>query len=147
MNWLGSVAAIVYLIFPMSIVLLLLLLMPLGFLSDVSAIRNSGFAGPSYSASLIGVSGLVIGLSLLVPPLRKLYRALPWLYAFVKILFINLIILCVGLEILNYGYQITDPTRHSTFFILMIIQIVLCRLAMSLYFKRKPVHRGLSNEE
>lgn len=138
-NLLGSTAAAIYFIFPMSFVILLLLFMPLGFLTDVEAMRSSGFAGPNTAASMIGICGLIIGLSLLIPPLRKMYRALPWLYSFIKILYADLIILNIGLTILNYGYQINNEARHTLFFALMIVQIAVCRLAMCFYFKIKPV--------
>ena len=64
----GSTLATVYFIFPMSLVILLLLFMPLGFLTDVDSIRSSGFAGPNMATAFIGISGIVIGLSLLIPP-------------------------------------------------------------------------------
>lgn len=141
MNLMGNTAAAVYFIFPMSFVILLLLFTPFGFLTDVSTIRASGFAGPNTPASSIGICGLVIGLSLLIPPLRKIYRALPWFYHFVKIFYADLIILNIGLAILNYGYQVVSEARHTFFFVLMIVQIALCRLAMCYYFKIRPVKR------
>jgi hypothetical protein len=136
---LGSTAAVLYFIFPMSLILLILLIMPLVFLSDVEAVRSSGFAGPNSANALIGASGLVIGLSLLIPPLRKMYRALPWLYSFTKIFYIDLIILNIASSILNYGYEINNAARHTTFYIMMIVQILVSRLAMCIYFKKKPV--------
>ena len=57
--------------------------------------------------------------------------------AFVKIFFINLVILSTGLYILNKGYEVVNETRHTIAFILMIIQVVVCRLAMCFYFKNK----------
>lgn len=141
MNLMGNIAAVVYFIFPMSFVILLLLFMPFSFLMDVSAIRTSGFAGPNTATSLIGICGLIIGLSFLIPPLRKIYRALPWLYHFIKIFYVDLIILNIGLAILNHGYQVISEARHTFFFVLMIVQIALCRLAMCYYFKIRPVKR------
>lgn len=138
-NLLGNTAAAVYFIFPMSFVLLMLVFMPIIFLSDVSAIRSSGFAGQSESAAFIGVCGLFLGLSLLIPPLRKMYRVLPWLYSLTKIFYVNLIILCIGESILNFGYEVQSNSRHITFFILMIVQIIICRIGMCIYFKLKPV--------
>jgi len=138
-NILGSMTAAIYFIFPMSLILLVLLVMPLMFLSDVSAITDSGFAGPNTAGSFIGVCGLFIGLSLLIPPLRKMYLVLPWLYPFVKIFFVDLVILNIGISILNYGYQVNNKLRHQIFFFLMILQIVISRIAMCIYFKRKPV--------
>lgn len=134
---LGSMAAAVYFIFPMALVILMLLFTPLMFPTDVSAITASGFAGPNTAISITGVCGLSIGLSLIIPSLRQMYRALPWLYPFIKIFFIDLLILNTGITILNYGYQIHSEARHTLFYILMIIQIVVCRIAMCIYFKRR----------
>lgn len=136
---LGSTVAAIYFLFPMSLVLLLLTFMPIGFLSDVSAVRNSGFAGQNISASFIGMCGFFIGLSLLIPTLRKMYRVIPWLYPFIKIFYVNLIILCIALSILNLGYEVRSNSRHTLFFILMIVQIIICRIGMCIYFKLKPV--------
>lgn len=140
-NLLGNIAAAVYFIFPMSLIILLLLFTPLMFQSDVSSITGSGFAGPNTAASLIGMCALSIGLSLIITPLRKMYIAFPWFYPFVKIFFIDMIILNVGIAILNYGYQVTSEARHTLFYILMIIQIAVCRIAMCIYFRIRPANR------
>lgn len=137
-NLLGYIIATIYFIFPMCLVLLMLILMPLFFITDVSTVRSSGFAGQNTAGLFIGMCGLFTGVSLVIPPLRKMYRVLPWLYSFVKIFYVNLIILGIGLIILNFGYQTQNNTRHTVFFILMILQVVICRLAMCIYFKIKP---------
>lgn len=137
-NLLGYIIATIYFIFPMCLVLLMLILMPLFFITDVSTVRSSGFAGQNTAGLFIGMCGLFTGVSLLIPTLRKMYRVLPWLYSFVKIFYVNLIILGIGLIILNFGYQTQNNTRHTVFFILMILQVVICRLAMCIYFKIKP---------
>ncbi|MDP4144975.1 MAG: hypothetical protein Q8936_10920 [Bacillota bacterium] len=138
-NVIGNIAAVGYFIFPMSFVLLLFILMPINFLTDVDAMRTSGFAGQESASTYIALSGFFVGPSLLIPALRKMYRVLPWLYAFVTICFINLVVLSVGDLILYIGYQINNNTRHTIFFILMIVQLVVCRIAMCFYFKRKPI--------
>ncbi|MBD5637700.1 hypothetical protein HYI18_03615 [Clostridium botulinum] len=135
---LGNILATIYFIFPMSFILIVLIFMPIGFFTNVSAIMESGFATPSTAISFIAACGFVIGISLLIPPFKKMYRALPWLYPFTKIFYINLIIINIGLEILNRGYQVINNARHITSFILMIIQIIACRIAMCIYFKLKP---------
>ena len=136
---LAAALAVLYLIFPMSFVFLLLIFTPIMYLSDVSAVRNSGFAGPQTAMSMIGICGLFIGISMLVPALRRMYRALPWMYSFIVIFFVNLIILSVGLMILNKGYEVSNTTRHMIFTILMVIFIIGGRLCMSIYFWKKPV--------
>jgi ABC-type sugar transport system permease subunit len=136
---LGNIVATIYFIFPMCLVLLMLIFMPIFFLTDVSTVRSSGFAGANTSTAFIGICGLFIGLSLLIQPLKKMYRVLPWLYSFIKIFYVNLIILSIGLTILNIGYQVQNDARHTMFFILMIVQVVVCRISMCIYFKLKPV--------
>ena len=134
----GNIVATVYFVFPMCLVLLLLIIMPLIFLMTVSTVRSSGFVEPNIATAFIGTCGLFIGLSLLIPPLRKMYKALPWLYSFIKIFYVNLIIMSIGLAILNIGYQVQNDARHTMFFILMIVQVLACRIAMCIYFKLKP---------
>ncbi|MFS0574037.1 hypothetical protein AB1K83_00235 [Sporosarcina sp. 179-K 3D1 HS] len=136
---LAALAATMYFLFPMSLVLLTLVITPLLFVSDVGAIRSSGFAGPQASEALVGFCGLFIGISMLVPAFRRMYRALPWLYPFVTIFFINLIIANVALMILNTGYEVSSSTRHTIFTIFMIVFIIGARLAMSIYFRKRPV--------
>lgn len=135
---LGYIIATIYLIFPMCLVLLMLILMPLIFLMTVSIVRSSGFVGPNIATAFIGTCGFFIGLSLLIPPLRKMYKVLPWLYSFIKIFYVNLIIMSIGLAILNIGYQVQNDARHTMFFTLMIVQVLACRIAMCIYFKLKP---------
>lgn len=136
----GNAIAAIYFIFPMLFVILFLLFMPLFFLQQVNNIRASGFAGMDMTKMFISIFGLFIGVSLLIPALRKMYKVLPWLYSFIKILFINFIIFNIGISILNMGYQIQNETRHKIFLILMIVQIVVCRIAMCIYFKLKPAN-------
>jgi len=138
---LGSAFAYIYLIFPMGLVLLILLMSPLMFFSDIDAIRSSGFAGPNMGLSMIGICGLFIGISLLIPVLRRIYAVFPWLYAFVKIFFASLVILNLGITILNFGYQTVNPSRHTLFFVLMIVFVIIGRLCMSFYFHRYPVYK------
>lgn len=137
---LGIVIATAYFIFPMSFILILLIFTPLTFFSDVRVIRNSGFAGPDYALAMIGFSGLAISMSLLIPALRRIYSFFPWLYAFIEIFFINFIIITFGISILNFGYKTIDPTRHTLFYVIMIIFVVVGRIGMSVYYKWKPVN-------
>lgn len=138
-SFLGSKSAFFYFIFVMCWVILLLAIAPLMLYSDINVIRESGFSVPNIGIELIGVLGLFIGLSLLIPSFRRMYYNLPWLFPFVKILFIDVIIMSFAIMILNYGYEVQNNTRHTIFFILMIVQIILCRAAMCIYFNKKPV--------
>ena len=136
---LGGTAVTLYFIYGMGLALLILILMPIGFLMDVDTILTSGFATADMAVEFISITGLIIGISMVIPSLRKIYKVFPWMYSFVKIFYFNLIILCVGLSILNKGYEVTNTTWHTIALIIMIIQIIICRLYMCLYFKKKPV--------
>lgn len=136
---LGGTAVTLYFIYGMGLALLILIFMPIGFLMDVDTILTSGFATADMAVEFISITGLIIGISMVIPSLRKIYKVFPWMYSFIKIFYFNLIILCVGLSILNKGYEVTNTTRHTIALIIMIIQIIICRLYMCLYFKKKPV--------
>ncbi|MFF2754044.1 hypothetical protein ACFVR1_09920 [Psychrobacillus sp. NPDC058041] len=136
---LAAVFATLYFISPMSFILLILVFMPLLFVTEVGTVLASGFSGPKTSATFIGICGLFIGISMLIPALRRMYKALPWLYSLITIFFINLVIMNIGLSILNYGYEVTDTTRHMHFFQLMILFVILARLAMCVYLNKKPL--------
>lgn len=139
MRILGNIVAVLYFIFPMSLMIMILLLQPIMLPSEISTITNSGFSGGTKPREGIMFFAFIIGLSTVIPPLRKMYRTLPWLYPFIKIFFINFIIANIGISILQYGYEVNNEARHIIFFILMITQLVICRIAMCVYFKYRPV--------
>ncbi len=144
----GNIIAILYFFSIMPFVIFILAFAPIGLLMDIKTIRASGFSTTNIGITLIGILGMFIAPTLLIPALRGMYYKLPWLFPFVKIFFIDLIILSIALAVLNLGYEVQNSTRHSMFFALMIIQIILCRAAMSIYFSRKPVEYiggGLGN--
>lgn len=139
-TYLGGTAAFLYFIFVMWWVILLLILSPMMLFTDIHTIRESGFSTSNVGVALIGMLGLFIGLSLLIPSIRKMYYKLPWLFPLVKILFVDVIIVGIAVSILNYGYEIRNTTRHNVFYILMIGQIIISRIAMCIYFNRRPVN-------
>ena len=145
----GSVAALIYFLTVMWWVLLLLPFVVLMLFTDIGVIRSSGFSTVNTGISFVAIFGLLLGLSLLIPAFRKMYYKLPWLFPYVKIMYLNLIIMSIAVALLNYGYEVQNPARHTLFFILMIIQIIICRLLMSLYFSRNrvPYIGGNSDEQ
>ena len=76
---------------------------------------------------------------MLVPAFRKCFRKLPWLYPYITILMADVTILSIGIELLNYGYQVQSDSRHTLFLWLMIVVIVVLRVAMCIYFHKKPM--------
>ncbi len=135
----GNAIAIIYFVLVMWWVIILLAIVPVMLFTDINTVLESGFATTDIGLTFMGIFGLFIGLSLLIPPCRRIYHKLPWLYTYVRILFLDVIIMCIALTILNRGYEVQSEARHSLFFTLMVAQIVLCRVAMCIYLRKKPV--------
>lgn len=144
----GNLCAVLYFLSVMWWLLLLLMLDPIMQVTDIYEIRNYGFSTFGTAPTGIWIYGLFIGLSLLVPALRRIYYKFPWMFTFVKIAYLNALIMMVAVMLLNYGYEVQNPTRHNLFFILMICQIIICRILMCAYFSRKKVQYvgGSTNE-
>lgn len=143
-----NVVAILYFVFVMWVFLLLFTFQPLLFIDEVKTITSTGFGTSKNDFMIIGAAGLVIGISLFVPAIRKMYYKLPWLYPYIKIMYINFIIMGIATLILNYGYEIQNRKRQITFFVIMIVQIIICRLGMCIYFNRRSIKHigGEANE-
>ena len=108
-------------------------------LTDISTIIKSGFATQTIGFIFLVIFGLVFGITMLVPAFRKCFRKLPWLYPYITILMADVTILSIGIELLNYGYQVQSDSRHTLFLWLMIAVIVVLRVAMCIYFHKKPM--------
>lgn len=128
-----KVFAIIYALF----IALWLLLSLFTTLSNIGTVISSGFSGPDIAMNFIRVMALFIGISMLVPPLREMYSIFPWIFYFVKVIFADLVIFCIALTILNYGFEIQSQSRHILFIIIMIVQIIVCRIIMCLYLKKR----------
>jgi hypothetical protein len=135
----SKVAATLYFIVVMVPTLLLLILSPTLFLGNIIQILESGFTTLTSDMAVTMLLGFLIGISALFPALRLMYHKLPCLFPFVKILYINVIIMEVAPLILNYGYEIQDSNRHTIFFVLTILEIIVGRALMCLYFHKKRV--------
>ena len=80
-----------------------------------------------------------------VPAFRKCFDKLPWLFPYIIILTADVTILSIGIEILNFGYQTQNDSRHTLFLVIMILQMILCRIAMCIYCHKKPIKNVRDN--
>ncbi len=131
-----SILWFIGIVFPL---ILELFFIPFGLLIDMNTILTSGFASNTAGFSLFGALGIMASITMLVPCFRKCFKKLPWLYSYVVTLLLDILIIVVGIAILNYGYEVQSEARHRLFCILMIVQMVVCRIAMCMYFKMKPL--------
>lgn len=138
-NWISNIAAGLWFF---GVLIWMLLMLPITLLmlpSDISSIMDSGFGTQTIGFTFLLVFGLVFGITMLVPAFRKCFRKLPWLYPYITILMADVTILSIGIEILNYGYQVQSDARHTLFLVLMIVEIVVLRIIMCIFFHKKPM--------
>lgn len=139
LKWISNIAAIIWFF---AVLIWWLLLLPIFILmipSAMDTIIKSGFETSRVGGMGVFFCSLVFAITLLVPAFRKCFKVMPWLYPYTTILLTDLIILSIAEELLNFGYQVQNDTRHTVFIVLMIIQIIVCRLAMGWYFYKKPM--------
>ncbi len=121
------------------VVLLMLIAVPMIFFMDIIGMINTGFATSTIGFAFVFMAGFVLAITGWVPAFRRCYIKLPWLYPLSSILMVHLVILSIAEEILAKGYAVINTSRHTIAIILMIVQIILCRIAMCVYFKKKPL--------
>lgn len=136
---LSNIAAIVWFFAALLWMLLIMLLCLIMIPTDISSMLKSGFGTQTAGFLFLLFFSFIYGITMLVPAFRKCFKVLPWLYPYTVILTMDIIILAVAEEILNYGYSVQNDTRHTIFFVIMIVQMVVCRLAMCLYCHKKTV--------
>lgn len=146
-RWISNVIAILWFF---GVVIWMLLLLPIVLLTlpgDINSIMESGFGTQTVGFTFLFLFGLIFGVTMLVPTFRKCFKKLPWLYSYVIILFADVAIVAIATEILNYGYSVQNDTRHTLFFALMIIQIVICRIIMCIFWHKKLMKRARDENE
>ncbi len=138
-NALSNLVAILWFIGMVFPLILCLCFIPLGLFMDIDTIRTSGFSTTNIGFSMFGAFGLMLSITMMVPWFRKCFKKLPWLYSYVIMFMADILIITIGIAILNYGYEVQSEARHTLFYILMLAQMIICRLAMCVYLKLKPL--------
>lgn len=109
------------------------------FFADIMGMISSGFPTNTIGLILCFLAGLIFAITGWVPAFRRCYYKLPWLYPLCSILTMNLFILSIAETILAKGFEVISTPRHVATIVIMIIQIILCRIAMCIYLKKKPL--------
>ncbi|QNU65893.1 hypothetical protein EHE19_013465 [Ruminiclostridium herbifermentans] len=121
------------------VILFMLIAIPMIFFINIMGMINTGFATSTIGLAFVFLSGFILAITGWVPAFRKCYIKLPWLYPLSSMLMIHLIILSIAEEILAKGYAVISAPRHTVTLIIMIVQIIACRIAMCFYFYKKPL--------
>lgn len=103
---------------------------------DILGPIQSGVSTTTIGFIVLFVAGFAFALTGWIPPFRKCYYKLPWLYPTSMILTMHLFILSVAETIINKGYTVMSTPRHVISIIIMIIQLVVCRVIMCWYLKK-----------
>lgn len=146
-NILSHVSAFVWFVVVLIWGVLLLPICVIMMPTNIRTIWESGFATVTVGYAFLILFGLIFGLTMIVPAFRRCLKKLPWLYPYIVILMVDALILTVAEEILNYGYQVKSDARHTVFSIIMIIQIIVCRVVMCIYFSKKPARIARGEDE
>lgn len=136
----SDIIAIIWFVFAVLPSMLFLAFVPMMVLMDIDTVLSSGFSTVNMEFMMLGVACIPFGITMMVPCFRKCFEKLPWLFPFIIVLIVDTLIITIGFSILNFGYEVQSESRHTLFFALMIVQIVLCRIGMSVYFKLKPLN-------
>ena len=144
-KWISNILSVLWFF---GVLVWMLLILPFAILMlpmDISTILESGFSTQTIGFTILLVLGLVFSITMFVPAFRKCFDKLPWLFPYIIILTADVTILSIGIEILNFGYQTQNDSRHTIFLVIMILQIVLCRIAMCIYCHKKPIKNVRDN--
>lgn len=121
------------------VVLLIFLAILMVLFSDIIVMLKSGFATQTVGFMFCFVFGFILAITGWVPAFRRCYYKLPWLYPLCSILYMNLFILSISEAILAKGFQVISTPRHIATIVIMVIQMIVCRIAMCIYLKKKPL--------
>jgi hypothetical protein len=120
-------------------ILFMIIVILMIFFADILGMLKSGFSTPTIGFVYCFLSGIVFAVTGWVPAFRKCYHKLPWLYPLSIILTMHLLILSIAEVILAKGFQVINTPRHTIVIVIVIIQMILCRVAMCIYLKKKPL--------
>lgn len=120
--------------------LLFMFIVILGILfGDIVVMLKSGFSSTTIGFVFLVLSGLVFGITGWVPAFRRCYYKLPWLYPLSMIMTMHLLVLSIAEAILAKGFQVISAPRHIATIIIMILQVIICRIVMCIYLKKNPM--------
>ncbi|WP_052169892.1 hypothetical protein [Pseudobutyrivibrio ruminis] len=109
------------------------------FFFDIVQMLKTGFSVSPIGFVFCFIFGLVFAITGFVPVFRRCYYKLPWLYPYCVMLTMNLFIISIAESILAKGFSVISTPRHIITVILMLVQVIGCRIAMSVYFNKYPM--------
>ena len=135
----GKLVGRLYGIFIMPMVIFVAVFFPIMSISDAIKIISTGYTVTGEYIDLFLGMILLVYISLRFRCIRKIYMIFPSLFETLKYLIIAEIFLSVGVDVLNWSYITLNPTKHILGIVVFIVSIVLWRLFVSIYYRKKPI--------
>lgn len=138
-NTIRKIISLYYGIFVMPLVLFVAIFFPIMAISDAITIIRTGYTVTGEYIDLFLGMILLVYISLRFRCIRKIYMIFPSLFEALKYLIICEIFLSVGLDFLNWSYITSSKTKHILGIVVFILSIVIWRVVVSIYYKKKPI--------
>ena len=120
-------------------VLFLFIVNILIFLVNIVRMLKTGFPTSTVGFAFLFIACFVFAITGWVPAFRRCYYKLPWLYPLSMMLTMHLVILSIAETILAKGFEVISTPRHVVTIIIMIIQVIVCRVFMCIYLKKNSM--------
>lgn len=119
-------------------VILMIAIIYMVFNDSILMTIETGFSVAAVGFMFCFSCGFFIIITGAVSSFRKCYYKLPWLYPLCMTLYMDMFIISISEMIIYKGYQVGGTLRHIVTVIIVIIQIIVCRLIMCSYLKKNP---------
>ncbi|MPM61276.1 hypothetical protein SDC9_108134 [bioreactor metagenome] len=143
----SNIITISYGIICMPILVFIAIFWPIFMLSDCFKIINTGYTVTGDYLAVIWAMLLIMYISLRLRPCRRLYFIFPSLYETLKFLIIANMFIGIGVEILNWSYIELTTTRKVIGIFSFILMLVLWRVFVSIYYRKKPISKIMLEDE
>lgn len=143
----SNLITIAYGILCMPLLILMAIIFPIKAVSDAFKIISSGYTVTGgYISVIIGVT-VIMYFSLRFRSLRRIYMIFPSLFEALKYLVITDIFIGIGAEVLNWSYIELTTIRKIIGICSFVACILLWRLFLSIYYKKKPLSKVIMQRE
>ena len=139
----SNVITVVYGVICMPLLALICIFFPIMTIVDAFKIISTGYTVYGHYISLLIGMSMIMYISLRFRALRRIYSIFPSLFETLKYLIISSIFIGLGTEILNWSYAVLTPGRKIFGIVSFVISIVLWRVFVSIYYKKRPLSKTM----
>lgn len=146
-NIISNIITLAYGILCMPLLVLISILFPIMTIIDAYKIISTGFTVYGEYITLLIAITMLMYISLRFRALRRIYSIFPSLFESLKYLTISNMFIGIGAEILNWSYMELTPGRKIFGIVSFVISLILWRVFISMYYKKKPLSETMLESE